>query len=227
MADKFDIIAETINTRRFAIVFMSFVLGGTYLSFIIAYKIHYAPIAPIGLVVFAILPILLMKRISLLFTKEIKITFCDNRFSIFLYNLNNGLEISKVDYEYKDVQSCIVKSTQNQYSTITLNMLDETIKITFKKITSSEPSSVSETVFRNIKERNKGVQLLPTFFLSDSGTNYIVGTGLLMVALLIFHIFYSPESSPLTFIVGVSIFVNILIKRRKDLETFRKLGGQA
>jgi len=95
MEEPNQIVAETINTSRFFIIFMSYLLGGTYLSFGIAAKFHSAIIAIIGLVVFAILPIALMGRIILFFTKKIKVAFFEDHISLVLLNLKTDTIISE------------------------------------------------------------------------------------------------------------------------------------
>ncbi len=227
MGNKNYIIAETINTRKFALIFMSIILGGTYLSFGVAAKIHYAPLAIIGLLLFAIIPIALMKKASLIFTKRMEASFFDTFFSFILFKLNEGGEIDKKDFYYEDIKSCVVNSTQNLYSTIVLEMANgEKKKFTFKKINNNEENSVSEDFFYCIKNRKKDLILNPTFFASKGGKNYIIGLAILMVSLLFFHIYYAPQSSPLTFIISISLFINILIKRKRDIKLFEKLNQE-
>jgi len=202
MEEKNQIVAETINTSRFFIGFMSYLLGGTYLSFGIAAKFHSAIIAIIGLVVFAILPIALMGRIILFFTKKIKVAFFEDHILLVLLNLKTDTIISEKVLYYKELLSCTINS--------------------FKSLFEDKSKNLSELIYENIKLRDNDVILKPTFFASKQGTYYIIGLAVLMVTLMLLHLFYSPETSVFTFIISISLFVNILSKRKRDIDVFNR-----
>jgi hypothetical protein len=223
MEEQNQIVAETINTSRFFIVFMSYLLGGTYLSFGIAAKFHSAIIAIIGLVVFAILPIALMGRIILFFTKKIKVAFFEDHILLVLLNLKNDTIISEKVLYYKELLSCTINSTRNKYSVIYFNLLEsKKIKYTFKSLFEDKSKNLSELIYENIRLRDNDVILKPTFSASKQGTYYIIGLAVLMVTLMLLHLFYSPETSVFTFIISISLFVNILSKRKRDIDVFNR-----
>ena len=75
MKEETEVVTETINQTRVFITFISVSMGGTFLFGMIAAKFREPIIGLAGLVLFTIIPLILLKKIMLFFTKRLKIVF--------------------------------------------------------------------------------------------------------------------------------------------------------
>ena len=111
MDEQNQIIAETINTSRFFIIFMSYVLGGTYLSVGLASILQSPIIGMIGLVLFAVLPLSLMRRISGFFTNNIRVDFFSDHLAVLVFKSETDSLLNERVIYYKELMSCTINST--------------------------------------------------------------------------------------------------------------------
>ena len=224
MDEQNQIIAETINTSRFFIIFMSYMLGGTYLSVGLASILQSPIIGMIGLVLFAVLPLSLMRRISGFFTNNIRVDFFSDHLAVLVFKSETDSLLNERVIYYKELMSCTINSTQNRYSVIYFNIMNtKKVKYTFKSSLEDKSKNISVLIYANIKSRNNDIKLKPTFFASKQGSYYMIGLGIFMVILMLLHLFYSPGTSVFTFFICVSLFVNILYKRKRDIELNNKM----
>ena len=141
-----------------------------------------------------------------------------------MMELNTGLSASENQFFYQDIRSCTINSAQVKTSSICLDIVNiGKKKYVFNNSKGADIGNVAEIIYNNIKMRKPDIILKPAFFASNNGRVFIIGMAILLTILLFLHIFYSPQTSPFTFLISISTYITILVQRKKDIERFERL----
>lgn len=223
---KGDIIESTIlNAKTFASLLFIYILGGGYLSVSFAAKINSIPLAIVSFFVFVIAPILFIKWLKKSFLNKIKFVFENDVIVCEIFNYQTGQIEKQYQFNYSDIHSCILSTTSKRTSTITL-FLQGSNKIQYsftneEKEIKETDYNVSFDVFKKLHSFNKDIKLLPPFYASKSGKIALILLTTLLVVTIIVNIIFHSRSLPLILFMGVSLYFQILMRRRRDIEVFK------
>ncbi|MDP9078413.1 MAG: hypothetical protein M3O71_13350 [Bacteroidota bacterium] len=219
-----EIITETTNQTKFFITFISVSLGGSFLFANVAVTFREPIIGEVGLVLCILIPFIFIKKIILFFTKRVKIVFFEDHFLLMMMDLNSALVLNENQFFYQNILSCTINSAQVKTSSICLELVSGgKKKYIFTNSKGVDIGNIGEIIYVNIKLRKPDVVLKPAFFGSNNGRAYVIGMAILLTILLFLHIFYSPQTSPATFLISISLYVSIWAQRKKDIERFKRL----
>lgn len=231
--DKRSITSTISYVKIFALLLFIYMVFGGYLSITLASKLQSPLLAVLGFLVFIVAPLVFNKPLRLKFLKQIKFTF-DDEFVLFeIFNYKTEILEKQQQFKYTNIDSCVLSSTSKKTSTIKLFLQDsKKIQWTFvnegqeKQDTADVDNNVSLTVFKEIYTFNKQILLLPPFYASKSGIiALIILSGLFITAITMNIIFYS-KFIPLTLIMGASLYLQIILRRKRDIDLFKKLNEE-
>ncbi|WDF81196.1 hypothetical protein PQ469_14385 [Mucilaginibacter sp. KACC 22773] len=228
--DKRNITSTISYVKIFALLLFIYMLFGGYLSISLASKFQSPLLAVLGFFVFIVAPLVFNKPLRLKFLKQIKFTFDDEFVLLEIFNYKTEMLEKQHHFKYEDIQSCVLSSTSKKTSTLKLFFQDSTkFQCTFvneekiKEDTSEMDSNVSLAVFKEIYSFNKQILLNPPFYASKGGiTALIILTGL-FIAAIVMNIIYYSKFLPFTLIMGASLYLQIILRRKRDIELFEKL----
>ncbi len=231
--DQKNITATISYVKIFALLLCIYMLFGGCLSISLASKLQSPLLAVLGFFVFIIAPLIFNKPLRLKFLKQIKFTFDEDFVLLEIFNYGTGILEKQQQFKYTDIHSCVLSSTSKKTSTIKLFLQDsKKVQWTFvnegkvKEDTSDVDNNVSLAVFKEMYTLNKQILLLPPFYASKGGIiALIILTGLFITAIIMNIIYYS-KSQPLTLIMGASLYLQIIFRRKRDIELFKKLNEE-
>lgn len=202
---------------------------GTYLSIYYASKIHMPFIMVMGFVLFVICPLLLMNFTKKYFMKSADLTFRDDSFNITTFKYNTDIFIDESTIFYKDLEKCSVRSSSPKSSSINFSFFNGK-KINYSFINEESSSNllrenennISFLIYQEVYTHNRNVVLTRPFYATKVGAVSIVIISLMMLVSLIGAVIYKPSLILLSIIPVSSIFIGIIIQRKREMHNFNK-----
>lgn len=200
-----------------------------FLIFITIYNFKYQALQLLCLILF-ILPLVLIKKLIKYFTFEIEIITTDKSLSF---------SIKERHKDFTDIQLSEIK----QYKILFVNRRFADIIIYWDKNRKSEYSFLREKVDDNkisgndliekihciilkhnsILDVNDKIELLPSFYASNFGVYTILFMIILFIIAVILHIIYSIKTLPFTLFFSAAIIIQLMLRRKTDLEFYKKM----
>lgn len=218
-------ITSTISyVKTFALLMFIYMLGGGFISISLAAKIQSISLAVLGFIVFIIVPLILIKTLQKRFLKKIVFVFENESVLVQIFNLKTESLEREYRYNYNDIKSCILSSTSNRTSTIKLYFSKAAkFQCTFINEKGDTENNYSLSVFRELHLSNANIELSPPFYASKGGIAALIILTLLLITDIIISLLYKPGSLPFSLFVGVALYIQIIVRRSRDIETFKQL----
>jgi hypothetical protein len=180
-----------------------------------------------------ILPLLLIKIVIRVFTRELLIEFKEDSFSIDILDKNRE-EVNNLEYDLKDICAYSVQFPNRRFCSI---------KFYFKSKTSKSYSFFREKLYDDqmdseklielfqsqIKTYNRGVLpseriiFEPSFWASSRGFAYIAGLVILLTLAICLHFLLASKTAPISLFFGFSLITQLILKRRADINFYRNM----
>jgi hypothetical protein len=178
------------------------------------------------------MPFPLMRILIRRFTREICIQFHIGYFTVEIYDKKRG--DSQRKYKLNELISYSIQFPNDRFSSIKFWLINnKTIEYSFFQKKQSEKEVDTTYLFdafhKLINDYNVSaddpnkISLRPSFYASSLGLFCIIG---LSVAFLIAILLYSLDnvkSLPITFVFSLMLILQIIAKRKKELDYFRKI----
>ncbi|MDO6430192.1 hypothetical protein Q4E93_06330 [Flavitalea sp. BT771] len=201
---------------------------------LLAFETKKPLIAFFGFFIF-IIPFLFLKRIRKLFTKKIRLDFYADHFSMAVFNIKTTSQEEMNDFKWDDIDAYGVTFPTIEYTTLKLyfkggNKLAMTMQGESDKSGKPEKNVISDKLYEIISSynaaasRDKPINFSPAFLATKGGIVFIVGLSALFLIAIILHLLYNSKPLPITLILGLGSFMQILVKRKKDMEMYKKFG---
>lgn len=183
-----------------------------------------------------ILPFVFEKSIKQLFTKSVQLEFNDSSFSISKYSSKNKLLSYKENINWVDIKSYKFYFTSSKNTILTLYLKNgKTKRWVFKDNRSYEEASKEESLFsicysyikkfNTNKNVNEKIELNRGFLNSKIGSIIIYSEIIVIVVAFVFHVMIQPKSSFLTMLMGISLVIQLFVKRKHELELYNKISA--
>ncbi len=225
MESNHSITATISYVKTFALLMFIYMLAGGFLSIFLAAKIQSVLLAVSGFIVFIIAPLILIKTLQKRFLKTIVFVFNNESLLIQIFNIKTESLEKEYEYNYEDIKACVLSSTSNRTSTIKL-YFSQTPKFqcTFlNEKGETEKNNYSLSVFKELHSSNANIELLPPFYASKGGIAALIILTLLLITDITLSLLYKPGSLPFSLFVGVALYIQIIIRRSRDIETFKQV----
>lgn len=198
-------------------------LGGGYLSILLASNIRSIPLAVLGFIVFIIAPLILFKPLQRRFLRKVVFTFNDKCISVRISNLRTENIEREYQYSYSDIKSCTLSSSSARTSTIKLFFFQsQKFQCSFVSQDDGNNSNVSLILFKTICSFNKNIKLLPPFYASKSGIVALIILTILLITAITVNILYKPSALPFSLFMGVALYIQIIVRRKRDIEAYKQ-----
>ncbi|WP_158800612.1 hypothetical protein [Pedobacter sp. L105] len=222
------------NARKgFVYLFLTLILL-ILLLILTAVKLNTPIIGAIGIGCLFILPFLLEKKIKKIFTTRAFLTLNEENFSIVTSHLTNDITIKELDFSWDKIESYKVYFSPSKNTLLTIYLNDGTSQMwNFKDNKTFDEAASEESVFSLfysfVKQYNendkldKKIVLTPGYLTTKSGTTLLYGISILIIAAVIIHIIKQPNTSVLSLLVGFSILVQQIVKRKQEKALYNKI----
>lgn len=191
-----------------------------------------------GFICLCVLPFIFEKKIKKSFTKRILLEFTDSTFSVTTYQSNDDIVSKQSQIKWSEIKSYKVYFSLAKNTILYLYLRDGTFKSwNFKDNKTFDEAIKDESIFKvfssfinkfNTNNSNDvKIALNMGFLNSKTGTFVLYSEIVIIVAGFIFHIIMHPPSSFLTFLMGFSIILQQLIKRKQERVIYDKINTLA
>jgi len=223
--------AIVINTKKYAIYILTYMLGGIFLSALFAWKLGHEILLWIGVFVFGICPIIFKRQFRRKFTKKATIKCSVETICINTIDRETEETIESQEFRYSEIESYKAMNSSTENSSLLKLYLKnkEKVSYTFLEQKADDISSVINVVSRYFQQYNQSVDenskiaLRPSLFITNAGRNIIIVLGVGWCILLVLQIKYKPKTIPASIFGGLILYLQILAQRKKDTERYNKM----
>jgi hypothetical protein len=196
------------------------------------------PLFPIlGFIFLCFLPFFFQKRIKNFFTKRAFLEFDDFRISIKVYQHNNDFNTNKLIFNWHEIKSYKIYFSPSKITILTFYFKNGSSKtFGFKDNKTFDEAMEGESVFYifysfvnryNLnKDTNKKINLTRSFLSSKHGTIALAFEAVFIISAFFLHIIKQPNSSFLTLLLGFSIVIQQIVKRKSENKLYNKITSQ-
>lgn len=179
-----------------------------------------------------VVPIFCIPLLLTYFTKKIKLEFYVLSFTV--ESSKGNVIISKKEIELKNISSYSIRLPTNNFSDIKFKMKDGTsFSYSFSKKRKAEDDCDCDELIalfhssinnynHQVSNENK-ISFLPSFYASFSGLIVITTLSvLLIISMIVISSIKGTSSIPFTFVFAVLIIFQLISKRKKELDYYKK-----
>lgn len=219
------------NARKgFVYLFLTLIL----LLILVAVKLNTPIIGAIGIGCLFIVPFLLEKKIKKIFTTRAFLTFNDKTVSIVISHLTDDVVSKELAFSWDEIKSYKIYFSPAKNTLLTIYLNNGTSQMwNFKDNKTFDEAVSEESVFSLFyffvkqynanKESDKKIVLIPGYLTTQSGTILLCFIATLIIAAVIVHIIKQPNTSVLSLLVGFSILVQQIVKRKQEKALYNKI----
>jgi hypothetical protein len=222
-------------------VFMTFwfclllTLSLTAITLAIAVKLKIATIGVGGFFAALFLPVIFMRKIKALFTREALLNFDKENFTIATFRLGREKEIKSYSYRWEEIRAYKIYFTVSNLTFLDLFLRNGKFKEfafkegkTFDESVNDEGANLLKCFRSSVKEFNQQregqsqITLSPGLLTTSAGTFWLVAVGALLIAAILVLIFVKGSSAAFL-LIGLGAYLPLLVKRRMDKASFKKM----
>lgn len=180
-----------------------------------------------------VIPIFFLNMIIRLFTRQVFINLRPDSFTIAIKK-EGGEQEEALDYTLNEIESYNVQFPNRRFSAIKINSKNGDSK-EYSFLNKKRNDGQMETAnlvnsFRSmIEEYNEKVSkserifFQPSFFASKQGLVWIIILSCFFAAAITLHFYYQAKTSPITLFLGLGLIVQMLLKRKADIDYYKKM----
>lgn len=184
-------------------------------------------------VLIMILPLLLLKIVMKIFRREVRISLERRTFSIEINK--EGSELRSVfKYSLDEFRSYNIQLPNRRFSSIKFTLKNgKTVEYSFlKEKVNDDQIGTDELIdffHSNIQDYNKStsdsekILFQPSFFASVYGLSCIIALSCLFMVAIVLHFLYHLKSLPVTLFLGFALIIQLLLRRKADIEYYKKM----
>ena len=228
--------SQIYNTLKAFLYSFPLFISGFVLLIFISVQLKSDLLIIFGSICLFISPFIFQKNIRNIFTRKVLLEFDEQAFIVTEFPLKKDTIITKSIFNWADIKSYKVDFTKLNYTNLTIYLKDGSNKtFGFKDKNTFEEALKEEGVFNIFysyvkqynadKEINKKITLTPVFFTTRSGSFILFSVVGLAIFAVCFHIYKAPKSSPFTLLMGVSIILGLLGKRKQDKDNYNRINN--
>ena len=188
----------------------------------------------IGFICIVLLPYLFEKKIKQWFTKKFILEFDNLSFTVKKCNKEDDGVYDSFSYLWDEIKSYRFYFTAAKISALTIFLRNgEKKSWAFKDNKSFQEAISGESLFSifhsNVKQFNtnkdvkKQIALSSGFFTTKAGATFLYFEGIIITFGFGFHLIMHPQSSVLSLLLGFSIILQQLMKRRQEKVFYDKI----
>jgi hypothetical protein len=208
------------------------IIGGTGLFLLALYVIHSNLLAIVSLFLM-VLPVFLINAVIKIFRREVFIDFHADSFSIKIVK-----DEAEQGYPLNEVSSYNIQFTNRRFSAIRVNLKKgggKEYSFLNNKIApdQTETPDLINSFAQMIGGYNSGmaesekIPFQPSFYASTSGLGCIFILSFLAIVAVAVHFYYQAKTAPVTLFFAVAVIVQLLIKRKTELDYYKKMAAKS
>jgi len=181
-----------------------------------------------------VLPLPFMPLLLNAFTRETDIELNPDHFNFGIVNKDGKLEKR---IELAELESYSVQFPNNKFTSVRFWLRGgEANEFSFFREKKEGDINTTELIenfralihdYNNRPGITEKIILRPSFYASNSGLYCIVGLSAFFLAGIILASFYSEKSMPVTFVFSLILIVQLILKRKKDLQYYKITNTQS
>lgn len=181
-----------------------------------------------------IVPFFFLKQIMKKFTREVFIDLQEFCFSIVIKDPFRNKEEISFKFNFDDIKAYIIQFPAGKFSNIILHLKNgKSVDYSFpvekqnaEQVNTDELINIFQRAikgYNNNKPVKERIVLLPSFIASSNGLMCIIFLVALLITAVFLHILYQTTTLPVTLFMGLALIVQLFIKRKADLDYYKKL----
>lgn len=208
---------------------MSYVVFCLLLEVIFLYVVKSRAVSII-LIIAMVLPLPFMSLLLNAFTRETEVKLTPEYFDFGI--IINGNKLEK-RIELAKLESYSIQFPNNKFTSIRFWLAGgEENEFSFFRKKKEGDADTTELIenfqalihdYNNRLRLTKQIILRPSFYASNSGLYVIIGLSVFFLAGIFFAFFYSQKSMPITFVFSSILILQLILKRKKDLDYYKRL----
>ena len=228
--EKLQIETVVINNKNYFIFLLIFFFGGGLLSLTLAVALSLFWVGGIGIVGVFFSPLIFQKTFRERFSKNAVLRFDSNHFSVDLISRKTGVLDTHDDFKFEEINSFKASDSAKDDSAFVKLYLNDgrTAYYTFLGQGEENGKDVIEVLARFIRSYNetqqegKKITPVPVLMATKKAKYYIIGLTVLLIIAVIVQLIYHPKSIPISLLSGASLYLLILLQRKRDLEQLNR-----
>jgi len=218
--------------KEFFIKAITYILVCSLLGILSMYVIKSKPLSILFLMVM-IIPIPFLKLLLNIFRKKMHLQIFFDHLQILIEN-HKGYQTEK-RIDFTDIKSYSVQFPSEKFSSIKFNLTtNKSLEYSFyNNAFSKEDIGVTElidSVHESIKKYNRSesnkILFVPAFYATTKGLVLISSLIIFLLIGVFLYALYSSKSLPVTFIFSLILIGQLLLRRNKDFNYYKKTNTQ-
>ncbi len=183
------------------------------------------------ILIILVLPIFLMRLLIKRFTRKISIQFFSDHFTIELSDESKKNIETKIDL--KNIASYNIQFPNEKFNSIKFRLRSsKSIEYSFFQKKEEDGDVDNKELFNSfhslIKEYNNNfpenkIIFLPSFFATNTGLYIIIALSTLFIFTILLFSFVNEKSLPVTMIFSFLLILQLIVKRKSDLDYYKKM----
>jgi hypothetical protein len=229
--EQLQIETVVINNKNYFTFLLIFFFGGSLLFLLLAIKLSSFIVLGIGIFTIFFSPLIFQRAFRERFSKNAVLRFDSNQFSVDLISRKTGVLDTHDDFKFEEISSFKASDSAKDDSAFVKLFLKDgrTAYYTFLGQGEENGKDVIEVLAKFIKaynetqQKGKKITPVPVLMATKKVKYYIVGLTLLLIIAVIVQLIYHPKSIPISLLSGASLYLLILLQRKRGLEQLNRM----